>query len=414
MHIPGRSVGGTPAAKLRLAYLVTHPIQYQAPLLRLISRQDDIDLTVFFLSDMSTRPYHDVGFGRTIEWDVPLLEGYRHEFLPALGGRDRITALRPYSYGLGKRLAAGAFDALWIHGYSRPSSWAAIVAAYRHSVPVLIRDEAHEISAPRGRAKAFLKRNFFKMLSRYCFGFMAIGEMNKQYYLKNGIDRHKIFSMPYCVDNSWFAEKAKAAAPQREALRRKLGLEAGRPIILYASKLQRRKRPGDLLSAFERLVAGRMTGRTPYLLFAGDGELKGELQDRAARSAAGEHVKFLGFQSQTELPGLFDLCDVFVLPSELEPWGLVVNEVMNAAKPVIVSDHVGCAPDLVVDGANGYKYPTGDVEALARVLMLTLKDPEVSRSMGQESFRIISSWGFEQDLAGLRAALAAVMRPDQP
>ena len=72
----------------RLAYLVTHPIQYQAPLLRLVSAQPDIDLTVFFASDFSSRPFAAEDFGRTIQWDVPLLEGYPYELLPGLGGRE--------------------------------------------------------------------------------------------------------------------------------------------------------------------------------------------------------------------------------------------------------------------------------------------------------------------------------------
>lgn len=397
--------------RIRLAYLVTHPIQYQAPLLRLIAAQDDIDLTVFFQSDLSTRPYHDQGFGRTIEWDIPLLDGYRYEYLPTLGNRDKITPWTPFSYGMNRRLARGAFDALWIHGYSRPSSWAAIAAAQRNSIPVLIRDEAHSISTPRSALRASMKHRFFKFLSAYCSGFMAIGEMNKRYYLENGISEDKIFSMPYCVDNAWFAGRARNAAPQRETLRRELGLTSGRPIILYASKLQSRKRPGDLLSAFEQLITARVSSETPYLLFVGDGELKAELEARA-RTMANDNVKFLGFRNQTELPALFDLCDVFVLPSQLEPWGLIVNEVMNAARPVIVSDHVGCAPDLVMDGINGYRYPTGDVDALARALALTLQDSKTCASMGKESLRIISRWSFEEDVAGLRAALAALRQAE--
>ena len=74
----------------RLAYLVSHPIQYQAPLLRRISVEANIDLTVFFCSDLSVQTYLDDGFGQAVQWDVPLLEGYRYEFLPAIGNRRRL------------------------------------------------------------------------------------------------------------------------------------------------------------------------------------------------------------------------------------------------------------------------------------------------------------------------------------
>ena len=92
--------------RYRIAYLVTHPIQYQAPLLRLIAEQPDFDLTVFFQSDFSLHTHHDEGFGRAIAWDIPLLDGYRHEFLPAIGRRDMISAHRPFSYGFIRRLRA--------------------------------------------------------------------------------------------------------------------------------------------------------------------------------------------------------------------------------------------------------------------------------------------------------------------
>jgi hypothetical protein len=109
--------------KIRLAYLVTHPIQYQAPLLRRIAEDRDIDLTVFYGSDISTKGYRDAGFDRVIKWDVPLLNGYRYEFLPAVGRTDRLSFWRPFNYGLAKRLKAGRFDVLWVHGYARWFHW---------------------------------------------------------------------------------------------------------------------------------------------------------------------------------------------------------------------------------------------------------------------------------------------------
>src|SRR5256885_15132106 len=112
--------------RLRLAYLVSHPIQYQAPLLRRIATEPGIDLTVLFLSDMSTRSYRDRGFGTTVEWDVDLLGGFRHEFLRAFGPTSRVTRSRPWSTGLGRILTRDRFDALWVHGYAHPTMLRAI------------------------------------------------------------------------------------------------------------------------------------------------------------------------------------------------------------------------------------------------------------------------------------------------
>lgn len=392
----------------RIAYLVTHPIQYQAPLLRLIASQPDIDLTVFFQSEGALHGYRDPGFGHVVQWDVPLLDGYRHEFLPTLGRRDVITAQRPLSYGIGRRLRAGRFDALWVHGYARGTNWLAMLAAKAIGTKVLVRDEANALSAPRSPVRRLAKAAFFRTFGRLIDGFLTIGSANRDYYLANGIHSDRLFSVPYCVNNEYFRSRAAATAPGRERLRGTLGLEAGRPIILYASKFQRRKRPDDLLRAYERLI-GDLNGRSvPYLLYVGDGKMRRSVEAEASAKRL-DGVRFLGFRNQSELPALFDLCDVFVLPSVHEPWGLVVNEVMTVGRAVIVGDEVGCAPDLVRNGENGFTFPAGDVASLAEALRRVVSSPERMRAMGEASRAIIDAWSFREDLAGLRHALQAVV-----
>lgn len=395
-------------ADIRLAYLVTHPIQYQAPLLRRLAREPGLALTVFFCSDFTTKKFLDPSFGRVIEWDVPLLEGYRHEFLRALGGRERVSFWRPFNYGLGRSLKEGRFEVLWIHGYNRWFHWLAMWSAKRLGLKVLIRDEATLRSSRRSIGKRLLKTGFFMGLNRLADGFLAIGSLNREYYRHYGIPEEKIFWMPYAVDNSFFQTEARRAGARREEWRRELGLAPGRPVILFLGKLEPRKRPADLLAAYIHLTRkGAMAG-PPYLLFVGDGEQRQPLEE-LTREMQLEGVRFLGFKNQTELPAYYDLCDVLVLPSVHEPWGLVVNEAMNAGKAVIVSDQVGCGPDLVRNGENGYIFPAGEMAALAAALSKVLADPETCRRMGARSRAIISPWGFSEDLAGLRQALQAVM-----
>jgi glycosyltransferase involved in cell wall biosynthesis len=399
----------TEGRRYKIAYLVSHPIQYQAPLLRFISTQPDFDLTVFFRSDHSIGDFYDDGFDKTIHWDVSLLDGYRHEFLPALGRTDRLGLLRPINYGIVRRLWAGQFDALWVHGYVPWFNWIAMAAARAAGIRTMVRDEASSLSKSRSTLKTILKRHlFFRLLNRATDAFLAIGTLNGNYYIENGIPREKIFSSPYCVDNWYFRNLAEAALADKERLRSELGLLPGRPVILYASKLQRRKRADDLLTAFAKLVDRDWASGKPYLLFAGDGEQRTELE--TAARPLGEDVRFLGFRNQSELPALFGLCDVFVLPSLAEPWGLVVNEVMSAGRPVIVSDEVGCWPDLVRDGVNGYVFPAGNADALAACLEQLLADEALRASMGRAGWDIIDQWDFRRVVAGLREALAAITR----
>jgi glycosyltransferase involved in cell wall biosynthesis len=395
-------------SKVRVAYLLTHPVQYQAPLLRQLAAEPDIDLTVFFCSDFSLHKFYDQEFNKEIAWDIPLVAGYRYEVLPAMGGKGQITFWRPFNYGLSRRLREGGFDVLWVHGYARWFNWVSILLAKARGLKVFIRDDATLISLPRTIIKKALKKVFFAILKSFCDGFLAVGSKNREYYGYYGVKYDKIFLVPWAVDNAFFQAKAQEAAATLDELRTSLGLEKGRPIILFAGKLSARKRVGDLLEAYLQLSPDQKTEPFPYLLFIGEGEQRQALENRA-RETGWDSIKFLGFKNQTELPAYFNLCQVFVLPSVHEPWGLVVNEVMNAGRAVIVSDQAGCGPDLVRPGENGFIFPAGDIASLAEALKKVLENPEKCRRMGQESLKIIERWGFEEDIQGLNQALRSII-----
>lgn len=390
--------------KIKLAYLVTHPIQYQAPLLKRIAREPDIDLTAFFCSDLSVRAYQDPGFGVEVKWDVPLLDGYQYKFLKTLGRTDLVSSWRPFNFGLLSELRKGKFDVLWMHGYARPYHWYVAVVARLLGIKVLVRDEATDFSAARGPIRRQLKRIFFWLFATLCNGFLAIGTSNRQYYLKNGIPAGRIFNMPYAVDNAYFSNKACEVSKRRESLRASLGLTPGCPVILFASKLTARKRPDLLLDAYARLLADWESDSPPYLIFIGDGELRPQLERQVSERHLST-VKILGFANQSELPAYFDLCDVFVLPSVHEPWGLVVNEAMCAGRAVIVSDKVGCAADLVHHLENGYVFREDSVADLQKALLTVIRDSRVAAEMGSNSHKLMARWDFEADVVGLNAAL---------
>lgn len=391
--------------KIRLAYLVTHPIQYQAPMLRLIAADPDIELTVFFCSDLSVRKYQDEGFGRAIEWDVSLLEGYDHMFLPGWFDAGEPTVCRPLNWGLGTRLGNGDFDALWVHGHMRLYNLFAMIGARLRGLVILNRDEAWEGGAVRGATKKFIKRIFYQGLRRICHGYLYVGTPSRDYYLSQGMRPETMFAMPYAIDNDWFRKQAEAAAPTREDFRAELGLEPDRPVILYAAKFQAYKRPGDLVEAFSRMTDLAET-RRPYLVMVGDGAERAALEAQVARLGIGDQVRFPGFQNQSALPRFYDLCDIFVLPSHRESWGLVINEAMAVGRAIVASSNMGCVEDLVRHGENGLLFPPGDIAALATALGRLTADPALCRKMGAESLAIIGHWNFRADLAGLKQALA--------
>lgn len=402
-----------PARRVRLAYVVSHPIQYQAPLLRRIAQEPDIELTVFFGSDLSTRGYQDAGFGVRVEWDTPLLEGYQSRFLPALRDPGTVSATTPMSRSLLRALrrpdGGPAFDALWVHGYASVNSLRAIVAAYGLGIPVLLRAESWAGDRQRSTRKLLAKQCLLRGLRQAITATLPIGSKNEAYwrtYFGPGMPQ---FPMPYAVDNRFFARKATQARKDVFRLRDDLQLEPDRPVILFASKLQRRKRAHDLVKAFRRLRETAAPSRRPYLVIVGDGEERAKLESTCA-SAGLTDVRFTGFRNQTELPRFFALADVFVLPSRHEPWGLIVNEAMAAGCAVVVSDEVGAAADLVTDGVEGFVFPACDVPALTTALARGLADPGTFRRMGAAAERRVASWDFEADVCGLRAALAFATR----
>lgn len=388
---------------VRLAYFVTHPIQYQAPLLRRIAADPSIELTVFFASRISLRPYFDPGFGRRISWDIDLLSGYDHEFLPVLGGDSKLSVFRPFNYGIVRRLRRGRFDAVWCHSYARLPHLTALIAGRLLGMKVFVRDEASFVSSKPTGARRIIKICFLNSMKLVLSGILTIGTKNREYYTAMGFRPDRLFRMPYAVDNEWFAARIAEAAAARETFRADLGLEPGRPIALFAAKLQTRKRAQDLIRAF-KIVADNPAAGRPYLLIAGDGELRDELRSIAEDAPEGS-VRFLGFRGQTELPPLYDICDVFVLPSDTEPWGLVTNEAMNAGRPIIATTEVGSAYDLVRDGENGFIVEPGDIDALAGRLLTIFSDPDLRGRMSKKSLEIIENWDFDADVEGLREAL---------
>jgi glycosyltransferase involved in cell wall biosynthesis len=208
--------------------------------------------------------------------------------------------------------------------------------------------------------------------------------------------------MPYTVDNSRFTEGSRLSEEQRKNIRAELGVADTDPIVLYAAKLQARKHPDTLLRAVRCL---RNRSVRFHVVMVGSGDMAAELIDLADRLEL-DNVHFHGFANQSVLPQIYGAADVFVLPSENEPWGLAVNEAMCAGLPIVASAEVGCVADLVHPHVNGQTFAAGDVEGLANALHPILVDMKIRQRMSAASRTIISRWSYAECAAGLQAALA--------
>ncbi len=384
---------------MRVAYFLTHPIQYQSPLIRYL-RNGGLNLEVVYATDITAKGYQDVGFGTQVAWDVPLLEGYPHRVLhPGSNLPQGLRKYGDYLRSIESFLDETKPDAVWVHGWGNAYPLAALRAARKRKLPVLMRGETYLNCLQGGRLRRAVHAIILGRLFRSVSRFLAIGTVNREYYRWHGVSDERIHTVPYAVDNFFFQKCCRDAVPHREHLRERLGIAPGRPVVLFCAKLIAVKDAATLVHAI-----GRARDANPVLLLAGDGAMRMELERLASEVAPGS-VKFLGFQNQTQLPALYDLCDLFVLPSVFEPWGLVVNEVMNAGKPVIVSDRVGAGHDLVYAGENGDVFRAGDVNDLYEKLLPWLQEAPMRERGGRASLRIINHWSFEENLAGMRQAI---------
>ena len=397
----------------RLAIFTSHPIQYQAPLFRALAASEVIEPTVYFGSRHGVDVAMDAGFGRAFRWDVPLLDGYEHAFLPNTARRpdvSRFTGVR--LSGAEAVLARGNHDALLLLGWQTFAHVQMLRAAWHLGLPVILRGESTLQRARAGGARASARRAVWLPLRQRLYhaafshvdAFLVIGSRNREYYRSFGVPDEKLFWAPYAVDNEWFALPQTDRATARARIRSRLGVSPTTLVVTSSAKLIERKRPLDLVDA---VAALRDRGIDAHALFIGDGEERPGIDRHANARGIQRAVTMAGFVNQQELPSWYAAADTLVLPSDSrETWGLVVNEAMAAGLPVVVSDAAGCSPDLVREGENGFTYACGDVVALAdRLGSIAALGSEGRSKFGNRSRDIVKRFGID---AAVRATEAAV------
>jgi glycosyltransferase involved in cell wall biosynthesis len=388
------------APQPRLAVLLTHPIHYLLGWFRYVAQQTDIDVHLYMASAFGFGEQVDPTAGVALQWhqDRSILDGLPHTFLTSSS-----TAPSGFASNLAPRLVTELrqrpADALMIRGYAELNSYIGYAAAALTHTPVLFHGETNLLNRTTGRE--WIREALVRVILARSAAFLAIGSQSIAFYRSYGVGDEKLFLAPYSVDNDYFSTEHCRLKPYRAELRSKYGIEEALPVILFVGKLIPRKRPLDLLAAFEPYQ------HAAHLVFAGDGLLRAEMAAAIAARAI-RNVHQPGFLNQTNLPELYTLADIFVCPSEYEPWGLVLNEAMCSHLPVIVSDGVAAHFDLVHNGENGFVYPAGHVNALQNRIRTLVESPELRAGMGENSARIIQRWSFAEATRGLADALRSV------
>ncbi|MBW3577890.1 MAG: glycosyltransferase family 4 protein [Actinobacteria bacterium] len=382
--------------KYQLGIVVSHPIQYHVPLYRRLVESDVLSPTVLFLSRHGVDPTYDGGFNQTIRYDVDLLEGYPHQFLPNVSPKPGVD--RPWglvNFGIARAIRRYGFDAVLVHGYAHISNWLTFGACVRQGVPLLLRGESRtDTGSIRRGWKRMVKDSLIHWLLERCGACLAIGQRNADFYRMHGVPHRRIFFSPYSVSNDSFAEAGRIGRAFRDRRLGGLGLDPQRSTILFAAKLQPWKRPLDML---------RLAHACPEfnVVIIGDGPLRGRLAEEARVLP---NVRLLGFVNQSEIGQWYGVADVFVLPSEHEPWGLAVNEAMAGGCVPAVSEAVGCAPDLVAGGA-GLIFPIAGIERLADELRALMGDSLVLGEMKDRARERVRRFSIDTTARGIERAI---------
>jgi len=389
---------------MRVGILASHPIQYQAPWFRGLAQV--VDLTVFFAHQQTATEQGKAGFGVAFDWDVDLLSGYRHHFLKNVSRRPSVLR-----YGgcdtpeIREAISERQFDAVIVSGWYLKSFWQAIRACRKAGTPVLVRGDS-QLHTPRSSLRRAAKTMTHALLLKQFDAFLYVGRRNAEYLKHYGADQRRMFFVPHFVDNAWFGGQAREGLARRSDLRERWSAQPHTLVALFVGKFIPEKRPDDFVRS---ISAARARGIDVIGVFVGSGEL--EPQARALAAELKAPVSFEGFRNQSELPAYYGAADVLVLPSESETWGLVVNEAMACGLPAIVSDAVGCMPDLIDEHQTGFSFPLGNEHALAECLRLAEQKKQAGHDWQPALQTKLQTYSLETAIAGTLCAIESLSTP---
>ena len=381
-------------SKFKIAIIAPTSLFYQVALFRDLSVHPKIDLMIYFCSDEGltgqdiTKKFNTDG-----AWGVEdeLLRGYKYKFLRNYSPRPSYLnwPIGLVNLGIWNELRKNRPDAVVLMSWMNPTWWLAIMGCLRYKIPFFYLTDGNiqaEILKPGWKSKfndILLRKILFKLAS----GFLCVGVANERFYRYYGVPGDKLVDFAFTWGYEDLLTRAGELSARREQLRNELSLSKESVVILFCGRLSPEKNPGVLLEAFERLELPEKN-----LLFVGDGKLRKELEDYTEHHEMSS-VHFLGFRNRKEIAKYFAIADLLVVPSDREATGGVINEGMCFKLPVIVSDQVGFGLDLVQSGVNGFSFPVGDSEALARTILRFFKlSPGEKEAMGQRSLEIMTEW----------------------
>ncbi len=359
--------------KIKLAVVISHPVQYQAPVFRSLAKNPKIDLKVFFASSQGASSKLDPEFNIKFRWDCEVLKGYKSEIISIKSFKDLSN---PWVASLVARRVSQKIkqfkpEFILIMGYSPLFYYLVAKRLKKNRARLLFRAETTDIAVTRSRLKTILRRKVLTRFYKNFDHFFAIGTNSKNHFLHHNVSPSKISTSFYSTDTEFIKKQIKKYKPNRDKIREKLGIKPEHFVLIFAGKIIDKKNPLLVIKALQRLDL--KTRAKIFLLVVGEGKLRQKFESQA-REVLGQSTYFAGFQNQTKIGKYFAASDALVLPSKHgETWGLAVNEALQYGLPCIVSSRVGCANDLIMPGKNGFIFSTNDAVDLAEKITKTVR-----------------------------------------
>lgn len=387
----------SPPARQKMIFVAQHPIHYHAAIYRRAAADPELDCDVYFMQKAWAADGYEPEFGQSVDWGIPITDGYPHRYFRNISPKADGTGFFKFvNLGMIWKVLTGPRAIVYVHGMNYFTHLGCIVAAFLSGKPLVLRSITYDVTKSKGAKGAFrdfIYRLIFKLPRR----FLYIGTHNAQFFRNHGVPDRKLFYAPHIVDNAFFSAKAAALKPSHSEIKARFGIASGQKVVTFVGKLTRGKQCNSLISAF----ADAALGPDWTLVIVGTGAEWDALHVQAAGLPL--RIVFTGFLDQNELCDVYSITDIFVLPSQSETWGLVINEAMNFGCAIVASDKVGCAPDLV-EGKSGLVFPSEDAAALASVLRRLALDGGFRNHMQTNALGFISEWSVDHYLAGLKRA----------
>lgn len=387
--------------KYKVLIVASHPVQYSSPIFRLMAKHERLDIKVAYCSMHGIESGFDAGFGVEFVWDIPLLDGYTWVAVKNDSSQPRLGKFWGLiNIGIWEIINQNNFDAVIVFtGYTYATFWIAALATKLSKKAFVFNTDSSSLN-PRNRSK--VKLWLKKLLLPFIFSLADIvivsSTIGKKVVASLGIAEQKITIAPFSVDNNWWISQANQVDVKKT--RNQWNIPESSSVLLFCAKLQAWKRPQDALEAFSQANV-----QNSFLVFAGDGVMRKELESKSEALGIKDKVRFLGFVNQSKLPSVYRSANLFILPSEYEPFGVVVNEAMLCGCPAIVSDKVGAGYDLIRHGETGFVYPCGDIDALVKILQVNLSNVERSKAVGIAATERMRSWSPEENVEAIVQSL---------